>query len=92
MVKNVHPSEPHKYTYMYTHTQMTSKNLSVKDGVYRKLLEAKRGSESFSDVLGRLLEGEHDLMAFAGVLSGDKEFERVKDDIKEVRRRTVLRS
>ena len=64
----------------------------MKEDVYKKLLEAKRGNESFSEVIERLLEGEHDLMAFAGVLSGDKEFERVKDDIQRVRRRTLLRN
>lgn len=71
---------------------MGSKNLAVKDEVYRKLLEAKKGSESFSDIIGRLLEGKSDLMSFAGVLSRDKEFDLVRKDIQEVRRRTVLRT
>jgi len=39
-----------------------------------------------------LLDGGHDLMAFAGILSRDKEFERVKSDIQQVRKRTVLRT
>ncbi|TLX97118.1 MAG: antitoxin [Thaumarchaeota archaeon] len=71
---------------------MTSKNLSVKEDVYKKLREAKKGNESFSDVIERLLDGGHDLMAFAGILSRDKEFERVKSDIQQVRKRTVLRT
>ena len=77
---------------MYPYTQMTSRNLSVKDDVYKKLREAKKGNESFSDVIERLLDRGHDLMAFAGILSGDKEFERVKGDIEQVRKRTVLRN
>ena len=77
---------------MYTDTHMTSKNLAVKEEVYRKLLEAKKGDESFSEVIERLLEGKSDLMSFAGILSGDKEFERVTKDIEEVRKRTVLRN
>ena len=85
-------SERHKYMDMYTYTQMTSRNLSVKDDVYKKLREAKKGNESFSDVIERLLDGGQDLMAFAGILSGDKEFERVKSDIQQVRKRTVLRN
>jgi predicted CopG family antitoxin len=71
---------------------MASKNLAVREKVYRKLLEAKKRDESFSDVIERLLEGKRDLMAFAGVFSDDKEFERVGDDIKTVRKKTVLRN
>jgi predicted CopG family antitoxin len=71
---------------------MASKNLAVREKVYRKLLEAKKRDESFSDVIERLLEGKRDLMAFAGAFSDDKEFERVADDIKTVRKKTVLRN
>ena len=44
----------------------------MKDDVYKKLCEAKKGNESFSDAIERLLDGGHDLMAFAGILSGTK--------------------
>jgi predicted CopG family antitoxin len=71
---------------------MTSKNLAVRQDVYMKLLEAKRGKESFSDVIERLLEGKQDLMAFAGILAADKDFERIADDIQRVRKKVVLRS
>jgi len=71
---------------------MTSKNLAVKEDVYKKLLDAKTGDESFSDVIERLLEGKTDLMAFAGILADDKEFEKVKDDVQRVRKTTVLRT
>jgi len=71
---------------------MASKNLAVREKVYRKLLEAKKGDESFSDVIERLLEGKRDLMAFAGVFSDDREFERVAEDMKTVRKKTVLRN
>ncbi len=71
---------------------MGSKNLAVKEGVYRRLLEAKKGNESFSDTIGRLLEGKSDLMSFAGALSKDKEFELVRRDIEDVRKMTVLRT
>lgn len=71
---------------------MTSKNLAIKEEVYRKLLEAKKGDESFSEVIERLLEGKSDLMVFAGVFAGDKEFDLVASDIREVRKRTVLRN
>jgi len=71
---------------------MTSRNLAVREDVYRKLLEAKKGRESFSDVIERLLEGKQDLMAFAGILATDKDFERIADDIERVRKKTVLRN
>jgi len=70
---------------------MPSRNLAVKEDVYKRLLEAKKGSESFSDVIDRLLQGKSDLMSFAGALAGDKEFEAVLKDMEEVRKRTVLR-
>jgi len=71
---------------------MVSKNLAVRENVYRKLLEAKKGDESFSDVIERLLEGKRDLMPFAGVFSDDGEFERAAEVMKTVRRKTVLRN
>jgi predicted CopG family antitoxin len=71
---------------------MASKNLAVKEDVYRKLLDAKTGDESFSDVIERLLEGRSDVMAFAGILSGDRDFEKVTGDIQKVRKTTVLRT
>ncbi len=70
---------------------MTSKNLTVKEEVYNKLLEAKKDNESFSEVIERLLEGKRDLMSFAGIFSNDKEFEKATKDILEVRKSTVLR-
>ena len=70
---------------------MASKNLAIKEEVYRRLLEAKKGNESFSDVINRLLSGKSDLMSFAGALSGDKDFSLLMKDIREVRKRIVLR-
>ena len=71
--------------------KMPSRNLAVKEEVYRRLLEAKKGSESFSEVIDRLLQGRSDLMSFAGALARDREFDAVLKDVEEVRRRTVLR-
>ena len=70
---------------------MASKNLAIKEEVYKKLLEAKKGDESFSDVIDRLLSGKSDLMSFAGIFAGDKDFELAMKDIREVRKKTVLR-
>ena len=70
---------------------MTSKKLIVKEEVYDKLLEAKKGHESFSEVIERLIEEKRDLMSFAGIFSGDREFDRATKDIPEVRNRTTVR-
>lgn len=71
--------------------KMTSKNLTVKEEVYNKLLEAKKGNESFSELIERLLEGKKDLMSFAGIFSRDKQFLEAIKDIREVRKRTTMR-
>ena len=70
---------------------MASKNLAIKEEVYKKLLEAKKDDESFSDVIERLLEGKRDLMAFKGIFANDKDFELVEKDIRELRKKTILR-
>ena len=71
---------------------MTSKNLAIREDVYDRLLEAKKGDESFSDVIQRLLEGRSELMSYAGIFSQDEEFHQVSRDIEEVRKKTVLRT
>jgi predicted CopG family antitoxin len=80
------------YRYMYTDTHMTSKNLAIKEDVYNKLSEAKKGEESFSDVIQRLLEGKSELMSYAGAFAQDGEFGQVVRDIEESRKKTVLRT
>jgi len=71
---------------------MTSKNLAVKEEVYRKLRDAKKGGESFSDTIERLLEGKSDLMSFAGILAGDAGFGKAAEDMRRARKATVLRT
>ena len=41
---------------MYTYTHMTSKNISITEEVYKKLLRIKREDESFSELFLRLLK------------------------------------
>jgi len=60
---------------------MGSKNISVRDDVYRALKEAKGEDESFSDVIERLLrsrEGEHSLYGLVGMLD-EEELEEVRE-------------
>jgi predicted CopG family antitoxin len=54
---------------------MGSKNISVRDDVYRALKAAKGEDESFSDVIERLLrsrEGEHSLYGLVGMLENEE--------------------
>ena len=54
---------------------MGSKNISVRDDVYRALRDAKGEDESFSDVIERLLkgqEGEHSLYGLIGMVDEDE--------------------
>lgn len=66
--------------------------MTIKEEVYKKLRDAKKGNESFSKVIERLLQGMSGLMSFAGILSHDSKFaEAVREDIAEVRRIAVIR-
>jgi len=60
---------------------MSSKNISVREDVYRALQNAKGDDESFSDVIERLLEardGDHPLYGLVGTLD-EEEVERVRE-------------
>ncbi len=70
---------------------MASKNLAIREEVYRKLSEAKKEGESFSDVIEKLLERGDDLLPLWGVLSASKHLAEVEDNIREVRKRTAIR-
>lgn len=63
------------------HTDMGSKNISVREDVYRRLVNAKGEDESFSDAIDRLLdrrEGDHPLYDLVGALD-EEAIERVRE-------------
>ncbi|AAB89570.1 MULTISPECIES: antitoxin VapB family protein [Archaeoglobus] len=69
------------------------KNIMVRDEVYEKLQKMKKGRESFSDVILRLIEGRKKrgieiLERYAGSLS-DSELEKI---VMEERRKFRVRS
>lgn len=69
------------------YTDMGSKNISVRDDVYRALKEARGEDESFSDVIERLLrsrEGEHSLYGLVGILD-EADADRVREDAERFR-------
>jgi len=71
---------------------MTSKNLSIREDIFRKLNEAKRDDESFSDVIERLLERRGSLLPFWGTLADNKNMEEIERDIEEIRKKAVIRA
>ena len=67
---------------------MSSKNISIREDIYRKLKSAKAEDESFSDVIDRLLVSKsekHPLYHLVGVLDAD-EAERVRERTVEFRK------
>jgi len=71
---------------------MASKNLAIREEVYRKLSEAKKEGESFSDVIEKLLERGGDLLPLWGILADSKHWAEIENNAREIRKRTVIRS
>jgi predicted CopG family antitoxin len=70
---------------------MATKNLAIREGVYRKLAEEKRQGESFSDVIERMLEKRGSLLPLWGALADSTSIAQVQDDIAKIRRRAKVR-
>ncbi len=69
---------------------MATKNLAIREDVYRKLSEAKKEGESFSDVIEKLLEKRGDLLSLWGALSDSKHMAEIEQSIKDTRKRAVV--
>lgn len=80
------------YTVQYTYLCMATKNLAIREEVYRKLAEAKREGESFSDAIERLLERRGSLLSLWGALANNKEIAKIEEEITSVRKRTAPNS
>ncbi|MEM0215732.1 MAG: antitoxin VapB family protein [Archaeoglobaceae archaeon] len=66
------------------------KNIFIRDEVYEKLQKLKRGKESFSDVIMRLIEGRTDvdvLDKYAGKLADSQ----ISDLVDEERKKSRVR-
>ena len=70
---------------------MATKNLAIREEVYRKLSEAKKEGESFSDVIEKLLDKRGDLLSLWGALSDSKHMAEIEQSIRDTRKRTVVR-
>ena len=71
---------------------MASKNLAIREEVYRKLSDAKKEGESFSDVIEKLLEKRGDLLSLWGAWGDDEQVTFIETSVKETRKRSVMRT
>lgn len=71
---------------------MASKNVAIRDDVYRKLSEAKEEGESFSDVIERLLERRPSLLPLWGSLSRSEALQEVEAETRTIRKSATIRA
>jgi len=65
---------------------MSTKTISIRDDVHKRLAEAKRQDESFSDLIDRLLKKESpDLSVFFGSLKNSDLLDEIEEDSKRIR-------
>ena len=72
---------------------MVTKTLTITKEAYEQLNALKRPEESFSEEIKRITADKQDIIRFAGILSdmSDKDFEEMKQSIRELRKRSVSR-
>lgn len=70
---------------------MPSRNLAIRDDVYRRLAEAKKDDESFSEVIERLLERKGSVLPLWGALASSDGLAEMERETKEIRRSALIR-
>ncbi len=72
---------------------MVTKTLTITKDAYEQLKMLKKPDESFSKVIKRITADKQDIMQFAGILSdmSDKDFEEMKQSIRDLRKRSASR-
>ncbi|MFH1425709.1 MAG: antitoxin VapB family protein [archaeon] len=70
---------------------MATKTISIMEDVYNLLVRNKIKNESFSDVIRKNLTRKKNIMDFAGAWKSmnEKSFEKVKKDIKALKKRST---
>ena len=71
---------------------MPSKNISITADIYAKLKQIKRPNESFSGVIGRILDKPRDIFEFIGIWEDWNEFDTFEDGIKKAREQDKQKS
>lgn len=81
-----------KYTDTHMYLHMGTKNIAIREDVYKKLSAIKQDDESFSEIIDRLLEKKTSLSSFAGIFKADdKELEIVEEEARKIRKSASLR-
>ena len=70
---------------MYAYLHMTTKNIALREDVYKKLKEVKGSEESFSDAIEDLLERKGSLLPLWGSLSESKALDLIEADLRSIR-------
>jgi len=72
---------------------MATKNIAIREDVYKRLLEAKGEDESFSDTIERILTRKPSILAYSGIMKeGDKELKFIEDEASKIRKNAGLRA
>jgi predicted CopG family antitoxin len=71
---------------------MKTKNLAIREDVYRGLAEAKREGESFSDTIKRVLERRGSMLELWGALADGPSLAEVENEIKKMLQSTAVRT
>ncbi len=70
---------------------MSSKNIALREDVYKKLKEVKGPDESFSDAIEDLLERKGSLLPLWSSLSGSEAMDQIETDLKAIRNGAKIR-
>ena len=79
------------YTYLCL-MPLATKNLAIREEVYRKLSEAKNPGESFSDVIDRILENRVSLLSLSGVLAASSRVTEIERESRRIRKMATVRA
>lgn len=73
--------------------RMATKNIAIREDVYRSLVQAKSDEESFSDAIERLLQRKDSLLSFAGAFKeDDSELRQIEKEVRKLRSSATLRA
>lgn len=76
---------------MYVYLHMSTKNIAIREDVYKKLKEIKGPDESFSNAIEDLLELRGSLLPLWGSLSESKALDMIETDLKAIRSGAKIR-
>ncbi len=77
---------------MYVYLHMSTKNIALRDDVYKKLKEVKGPNESFSDAIEELLKRKGSLLPLWSSLSESEGMDLIETDLKAIRNGAKIRA